>query len=81
MGEKIKASELGLGDKVSSFEGAYRTSTVIRIEGDMVTLFRPYVHTSDCETAGGLIPYIGFEEFTIDVSTEVELLERGRVLR
>lgn len=63
----IKHRELHLGDTVSLADhpAAYMTADVIKIEGEEITLYRPYVHTSDFEYSGGLTPYIGIEQFKI----------------
>ena len=76
----IKARELQLGDKVQCYEGAYSTATVRQIEDGIVYLVRPYTHTSDYETSGGLTCYVGIEEFTVyhDSDREWILLDRRK---
>ena len=64
--ETVKASDLALGDKVSltSPNGAlspYMTATVFQIKDEVVSLWRPYVVTSDFKTTAGVIPTIGIE--------------------
>jgi hypothetical protein len=53
----------------------YSHCTVIKIDKqdtyNAVKLFRPYVHTSEFVTTGGIIPYVGFEEFTVHGTTEL----------
>ena len=81
---KVKASELKLRDKVRTFDGAYNTATVVRIEEPnlkekslgCVHLIRPFIHTADFEGTWGVTPYIGFEHYPIWMRTEVELVER-----
>lgn len=76
---KIKMSELRLADTVRSpFIQPYNIMTVKQIENGQVTFFRPYVHTSDFAHTGGVICYIGIEEFTTPIRDdfEYELLER-----
>jgi hypothetical protein len=45
-----------------------------------VTVFRPYVHTSDFSTTAGIIPYLGFEQFDLwrDSDKTVTLLYREK---
>ena len=77
----IKLSDLHLRDTVRLFEGAYGIATVYRINPDgSVQVWRPYVSTSDVEYTGGVIPFIGLEDFAIH-GTEVELLKRGGSVR
>ena len=80
--EKVKASDLGLGDVVRFSKDGYGDATVIKIEekdGDKwITVFRPYVHISDFSYTGGVIPYIGTERFSVYGTAEVELLKRCR---
>src|SRR5262245_1672465 len=61
----VRASELRLGDVVQSPRGIapYGTCTVKQIEGKLITMFRPYVHTADFSFTGGVLCYIGVEEF------------------
>ncbi len=77
--ETVQGTELQLGDIVIAYNvGAYTHSTVIGIDvlPGHVTLFRPYVHTSDFESIQGIIPFIGFEEWTCPISKEFTLIER-----
>ena len=75
---KVKIIDLKLGDKIQTFEGAYSTATVIRITYDRITLFRPYVHTSNVEYSNGLIPYIGFEEYYLYPTDQlINRIEKG----
>lgn len=71
----MKASDCRLGDVVRVIEGPYCDSTVVDII-DRVYLFRPYVHISDFEYTGGVIPYIGIENFDVSFDTAVTLVHR-----
>lgn len=81
----VKAADVKLGDKVcirfkdSNRIFPYGIATVIRITKKEITLFRPYVHTSNFVTSSGLIPYIGIEEYTVDRDSAVDfwLVEPG----
>jgi hypothetical protein len=73
------AAGLKLGDRVrpanltepDATDEGYHDATVVRIDSDEVTLFRPYVHTEDFaygSTAPGegkVLNYIGFEEYRV----------------
>ena len=76
----VEHRELQLGDRVRLFEGAFNDATVINVTETVVTVFRPYVHTSNFSTTGGLIPYLGFEEFDLyrDSDKTVTLLYRPK---
>lgn len=71
--QKLKTSELKLGDVVSVFEHkeGFDTATVINIVNGEVVLFRPYVHISDYSHTGGVTPYLGFEEFRVSQSERI----------
>ena len=71
----VNASELKLGDIVRfGTGGSYSDATVKNtcIQEGLVTLFRPYVHTSDFSHTGGVTCYIGIEEFTIPLSSDMK---------
>jgi hypothetical protein len=57
----------------------YTQSTVVNITDEVITLFRPYVHTSDYTYTGGLMRYLGFEEYTIWPTTQVTIIAESRV--
>lgn len=75
------AAELKLGDVVSTHpEDPFSTCVVRKIVDGMVHLYRPYAVTSDFSYTGGVIPYIGIEEFAIHAdSREVKLYSRKEV--
>ena len=77
---KLKVAELKLRDVVAlRVDGApFNSSVVTQITEDVVKLFRPYATTSDFSYTGGVIPYVGIEQWEIwkDSQTEFELLER-----
>lgn len=87
-GTMVKYADLRLGDIVDLRHSAYSTATVKQIrkyeEYLYVTFFRPYVHTSDFSYTGGVITYIGIEEFespSFNGQMEVMLLQKGRELK
>lgn len=45
-----------------------------------VKLFRPYAHTTDFTTTGGVICYVGVEEFDVWPSAEVLVLQESMVV-
>lgn len=80
----IDAKDCRLGDIVRPVvldnpnEG-YSDSTVIKITDQSVTLFRPYVHTSDFTYTDGVIPYVGMNQYTVLPTTKVTVLSESRV--
>lgn len=76
---KMKAREMQLGDRIRTADpsGAFRDCVVKQITEKEVTLFRPYVHTADFSYTGGVICYIGVEEYQIprEGDTEYEWLQ------
>lgn len=75
----VSVDTLKVGDviKISSCETPYNHCTVKKVlpNDEGVILFRPYVHTSDFSYTGGIICYVGFEEYTLH-SGLVYLVER-----
>lgn len=80
--ERVKVSELSLGDVVRVWNNdAYGDATVKQIKDEQVFFFRPYVQTADFSYTGGVICYVGFEEFSRFPNDTVELVRRGRPLK
>lgn len=78
----IKISELQLGDFVSLFpDEPFSTSIVKQIKDGRVTLFRPYGTTADFSYTGGVITYIGIEDFSLDISDNMITLYRRTTLK
>ena len=79
----MKAKDLQLADVVQRTKNnlVFGTLTVSQIENDFVTFFRPYTHTADFSSSGGVICYVGFEEFKVHVQDGIEydLLERKQL--
>lgn len=75
------AANLELGDE-AKLEGnwnSYATFTVVKIEENAIHVVRPYIHTSDFSYTGGVIPYVGMENFTLSPDTKVDLLRKNPV--
>ncbi len=76
----INMKQLQLGDTVQYVGNhfPFKTQVVKQIKDDVVTFFRPYVHTADFSYTGGVICYIGIEEYQVPVSApdRYVLLER-----
>lgn len=74
-------ADLRLGDVVQTAftSEPYNDATVKTINGDKITLVRPYIHTSDFTYTGGVIPYIGYEEYTIFGTSPVRVVRESRV--
>lgn len=79
------ARDLRLGDKIITAAkpeenpNPYSDCTVIKIDETGVTVMRPYVHTSDFVYTGGVIGYIGIEQYTISLDTIVTIKEESSV--
>lgn len=70
--QTITPREMQLGDVIRNGDSPFSDCTVKQIKDNMITLFRPYVHTSDFSYVGGIITYIGIEEYKISVDSDVE---------
>jgi len=75
--EQILASDLALGDIVRVFDGPFGDGVVRKITTSGAVIFRPYATTDDFSYTGGVIPYIGVEEFTLYHSAKVDRLRKG----
>ena len=64
----IKASELKLADTVRTTEGdvPWACGTIVQVSSNTVRIFRVYGITADFSYTGGVIPYIGVEEYDIN---------------
>ena len=58
----LKTSELQLADEVTR-DGTEGTVVVKQIDEKGVHFFRTYPHTADFSYTGGVICYVGFEEW------------------
>ncbi len=78
-GKEISVKDLRLGDAVRLSLQKFSDATVYRIneEKKCVDVWRPYVHTSEFSYTGGVVPYIGIEDFSISFEQKVFLVERG----
>lgn len=74
----VKINELQLGDVVALYpEMAFSTAIVSNIKDGYVTLFRPYGTSADFSYSGGVIPYIGIEEYKLQINDNpITLYER-----
>jgi hypothetical protein len=78
MTSKIAGHKLCLGDVVSLSDSPYSTATVKKVGDTYITFFRPYVSTADFSYAGGVICYIGLEEFDASNAQTYDLIERRK---
>ena len=79
---RVSPETIRLGDIVRAIDGhGYVTSTVKQInpERRLVTLFRPYVATSNFTYTAGVICYIGIEEYSIYFDTDVIIVQESTV--
>lgn len=83
MSQQVKGIELALGDIVlcSAHGETYNCATVKQLSEHEVTLFRPYVHTEDFSYTGGILCFIGIEEFKASRSGTFTLLRRKGPIR
>lgn len=61
-GKELPLTELKLADCVEAFSGPYGTAIVRKIEGDIITFYRPYGAHHDFSYTGGVICLTGVEE-------------------
>ena len=74
----MKLSELQLADQVIE-QGNHSLGilTVKNIVNGNVTFFRPFTHTADFSYTGGVICYVGIEEYTVTHDrSDYTLIER-----
>ncbi len=69
--EFMRTDKLALGDTVmqqvdGSLPQPFSTCIVVKVTEDSVTLFRPYGVTADFSYTGGVIPYTGVEQYTVE---------------
>jgi len=63
--EKVIAKHLNLRDVVDLGFTPWGNATVVDINRGMVKFYRPYVHTDDIKTTGGVLHYLGHEYFEV----------------
>ena len=81
----VNTSELQLGDRIMrlldsgdpDLEGG--VTTVKQIADGKVSLFRPYTHTADFSSTGGVICYVGIEEYNVELDRDLKWLLIQRV--
>ena len=62
---KITADKLKLGDVIQCFEGPFSTGIVTQLDQETVKVFRPYGKHDDFSYTGGVICYVGIEQYHI----------------
>jgi len=78
---QVEIKDLKLGDVVRLDMQAYGCATVRKINEDgTVIVFRPYIQTADFSYTGGVICYIGTEDFTLH-GGPVERVQKGPALK
>ena len=74
----VPGRKLNLGDVVRlDGQSPYDCATVKQLTAYEVTLFRPYVSTADFSYSGGVVCYIGIEEFKASRSGTFNVIERA----
>ena len=78
----VPLSSLSLGDVVRlNGQGVYSDATVKKLNEDgSVQVIRPYIQTADFSYTGGVMCYIGFEDFALH-GAPVELIRKGALLK
>jgi len=78
---KVAIKDLKLGDVIRlGINGTYEDATVYRInKNGSVQVWRPYVQTADFSYTGGVIPYIGIEDFALS-GRDVDRIREGKEL-
>lgn len=75
--KQIKTSELQIGDTVSLDYEAWDCAIVKQIKDGEITLFRPYATTAEFSYTGGVLCYVGIEEFNIRANEDkISLIHR-----
>ena len=75
--KQIKTKDLQLGDTVSLDYEAWDCAIVKRIKDGRITLFRPYGTPAEFSYTGGVICYVGIEEWDIEADeTPISLIHR-----
>jgi hypothetical protein len=88
--QKVKVSDLQLGDVITTYDFPYNFMTVVKISPDEIEAVRPYITTTDFSTlddirgqsALGIIPYIGTENVILSrqhYSSDVTLVQRRHI--
>ena len=77
----ILAKDMQLADvvqMVGGFNEGWGASIVKQVTDQDVTIFRPYGHHANFSYTGGVICYVGIDEYNLrrDSSVEYELLRR-----
>ena len=82
MPTKISVKDLRLGDiiRLDTQEYSYATVRCLN-ENGTVQIVRPYIHCGDFQYTGGVITYIGTEDFALLPNTDVVLVRRGDKLK
>jgi hypothetical protein len=83
--KRVKRSELQLADVIDPFPDygfdAWQAAIVKQITETEIRLFRPYGATADFSYTGGVICYVGIEEYALPRDDSAVLLIRRRELR
>jgi hypothetical protein len=71
----VKARDLRLADTINLDNVIpWGYAIVKQIKDGEVTLFRPYGTTADFSYTGGVIPYVGIDEFKVSLNSDREYI-------
>lgn len=76
---EIQAKDARLGDVVQLSPQPFNHATIVAITETGVKVCRPYVHTSDFTYTGGVLRYLGWEEFDLYPTTTVLIIQESTV--
>lgn len=72
----VKGTDLCLGDVVRLAIHKFPDAIVYKILGDTIYLRRPYMANESFSYTGGVITYIGLEDFNCTANAEFKLVYR-----
>ena len=79
---RVPVASLGLGDVIQLDLEDYSFATVRKINPDgSVQVVRPYIHCADFSYTGGVMTYIGQEDFALLPNGNATLIKKGDPLK
>lgn len=78
----VTPAEMQLGDRIQCYEDpCFSTGIIKSIDSHYVHIFRPYGTTAEFSYSGGVICYIGIEEYSLSRTSQLKyrLLSRTKL--
>ena len=69
---RVKSDDLRLADVVRLFDGPFGWAIVMKIDEGGVHFYRPYAVTEGFSYTGGVLAYVGIEQFSRPRSEDCE---------